>query len=268
MKTLIKLFLFYLSMLTAVFAGAQTIDLRMIPDDSSNITFSYDRFLIPDLDLDLLSGNYDILFKHAINSKINVLGEINFGYIKGDERDAESGIGNLFLGIQYKTSKKVNTNSAVNIGIYLPTADEKAQNVAIVDFFNLSKFLHKITTIHIGYNSYKNLPDGLRFGFELGTDLGIPSGNEFADTELYGKYGVSLLYQTVPGIYLQSELLGFAIITEEGDFDENSFHKYLLGIGYKGNKFGIGIHYKNYFDDLFQDGLDGILGINANVVIK
>jgi hypothetical protein len=186
-------------------------------------------------------------------------------HFKKSGRDGTNGISNIYLGIQYKSSKSDHINSVLNVGIYLPTASGDVGIGFLFNMFDLSKFLDESTTINLGYSIFKNYDSGFRLGFEFGSDLIIPLGSNNGDTELFGKYGLSLMYQTTSGVYFQSELLGIANITNGGDsFSESTFHTYALGVGYNGDKVGAGLYYRNYFDELFSDSFKGILGLEIN----
>lgn len=268
MKNLLLLSLTFLFTFFAIRPSfAQTIEMSMVPDSTSSFELDYTRLLIPDSDQSLISGNFNFQYKHVLDEKFNLIGEFAFSTFKISGFDADSGLSNIFLGIQYKTSKKDHVNSALNVGIYLPSASEEAQNGGITNLFDFPKYQYKTTDIHLGYNYFYNYSNGLRLGFELGSDVSIPIGENSGDTELFGKYGVSLLYTATSGLYLQSELLGISLISEDGGFDENSFHTYSFGLGYNGKKVGAGLYYRNYFDDFLSNGFDGILGIEFTLFL-
>ena len=52
-------------------------------------------------------------------------------------------------------------------------------------------------------------------------------------SELFARWGLSLMYTTNSGFYIQSELLGVAnITTDDGEsFSDASFLNYIIGIG-------------------------------------
>jgi len=239
----------------------------MVPDSISSLELDFTRLLISDFDQSLLSGNFNLQYKHVLDDKFNLIGELAFTNFNESGIDADRGLSNLFLGIQYKTSKKDHVKSALNVGVYIPTASEEAQNGGITNLFDFPKYQYKATDIYVGYSYYYHYSDGLRLGFDIGSDVSIPIGDNNGDTELFGRYGFSILYQTTSGLYLQSELLGITIITEDNGFDENSFHTYSFGLGYNGNKAGAGIYYRNYFDELFDDDFNGIFGLEFNLFL-
>jgi hypothetical protein len=99
-------------------------------------------------------------------------------------------------------------------------------------------------------------------GFELGSVVLLATGDNSADTEVLGRYAISAKYQTTSGFYVLTEILGIVSITEEGDFDERSYHNYAFGAGFNFKKFGLGVSYKNYFDDLLSYEVNGILDLH------
>ena len=246
-------------------ASSQTIEFSMVPDSVSSLEFDHTRLLFSDTDQSIISGLFNLQYKHVLNDKFNLIGETSFMHFKESGSDAENGISNVYLGIQYKTSKSAHINSALNAGIHLPTSKRDAQIGQFFNFFDLGKFAHKTTAINIGYNTFINYDSGFRLGFEFGSEILIPVGSNNGDTDILGKYGVSLMYQTTSGLYFQTELLGVANITNEGgDFDDSTFHTYAIGAGYNGDKVGAGLYYRNYFDEFFGDDFNGILGLEIN----
>jgi len=248
--------------------SSQTIEMSMVPDSNSTFEIDNMRLLISDQDQGIIAGNFNLQYKQALNSKINLIGELT--YIKTDDPFAfdDNGFSNIYLGIQYKTSKSDDVDAALNTGIYLPTASQIIQLGSFTNLFDLSKYVYKSVGVALGYNRFKTFDGGLRLGFEVGSDVIIPTSDNGADVEVLGKYGGSIYYKTSIGIYLQSELLGLANITnEDGDFAESTFHTYAFGVGYTGTRLGAGLYYRNYFDDLFNENFNGILGIKFSLYL-
>ena len=218
---------------------AQTIEMGPVPDSTSFLSIDYTRVLISESNQGLISGNFNLQYKTQINEKLNFIGEFTMLNEKEEGREADRGLSNAYLGIQYITTKYANSNSSINFGIYVPTATEEIGNGAFYNLFDLPKYIDKSTTIHFGTNSFFNVNNEVRIGFELGSDIVIPLNDEFdrEDTELNGKYGVSLLLNTAERIYFQTEFLGYANITKgDRSFNDSSFHTYAIGAGYNGNK--------------------------------
>lgn len=265
-------FLIGFTLMLAIFmirpGAAQTIEMSMVADSNSTIEIDHTRLLVSDAGQNFISGNNNIQIKHVLNNKFNLIGEVSYLYEKTDFF-TQNGFSNVFLGAQYKTSKKESVNSALNFGIYLPTANREVQAASLYNLFDVPKFINDGLGFHVGYNSFFHYANGFRLGFELGSDLIIPVGDSSdEDPEVLGRYGLSLMYKTTSGIYFQSELLGVANITNEDEgFNDSTFHTYALGAGYNGSKMGAGLYYRNYFDELFEDSFNGIFGIELNIFL-
>ena len=248
-------------------AHSQTLEIATVPDSVSTFGFDYSRLLVSDSDQSILSGNYGLSYKHVLNDKINLLTEVNFIHSDFGFGGSSNDLGNILLGVQVKTHKKEDVRSALNLGLYVPTATRQAVNGLINNFFGFPKYVDDALSLHVGYNVFHFLDSGFRIGYQLGTDVLIPTGDGFDEVEALGKYGFSLMYQTDGGFYSQLELLGVAIITEDDSFDDNTLHTYSLGLGYNWDKVGAGLYYRNYFDEM-GDQFNGIFGLQFNVFIK
>ena len=263
MKSLIKLSaLVLLVNLSILDITAQTMEMSHVPDSITSLQLDYSRLLVPDSDQSLLSGNYLLKFKHAHGKKLNFLAEINFSNLKEGEFDSESGIGNIYLGSQIKLNSKANRLSSINVGVFLPTADDEVSFGVFNNFWDVPRYLPDVLALRASYASFSFLESGLRISYELGLDLSIPTNdNNFDESELFGRYGISLLYNISENFFVNSEILGYAILSEDDGFDDNSYHTYALGLGYDWGGFRLAISYKNFFDEFPSDEIDGILGI-------
>ncbi len=267
--------LIYLIFVFSIFASrsviGQTIEMSMIPDNVSTFKLDHSQLLISDLDLKIFSGNYNLNVKQVINEKVNLLAGIPVLHFRVDNSRNKTGIGNLFLGIQFKKSKTDKIRSAVNVGVYLPTASDPISSRDRVLFggqteygirtnlFEFPKYPDKTITAQIGYNSFRSLSNKLRIGFELGSNIVVSKRYSKTETDIFARYGVSLLYPKDKGFNAQVELLGSAILTQDGSFGLNTTHTYAMSLGYNWNRVGIGVYYRNYFDDLNID-LKGVFG--------
>ncbi|NNE14709.1 MAG: hypothetical protein HKN51_07010 [Saprospiraceae bacterium] len=248
--------------------SAQTIAMSMVPDSVSSLEVDYNRLFISDDDeLGFLSGSYNFQYKGIINSFLNFIGELNYTYKNGENFSGkESGLSNLYLGVQLKTTQTAKTKAGVNLGVYLPTASSSFFGSALSNYYDIFKFVEESTTISGSYNAYHYLDGDLRIGYEIGTDLFLPS-DEFSDTELFARYGLSLIYTVNGSTFIQTEFLGIANITtdEFESFDDSSFHTYSVGLGHHfTDKFNLGIYYRNYFDEFFDPSFKGIGGLELN----
>lgn len=241
---------------------SQTMEMSMVPDSVTTIELEFARLLSENSNVSIISGNYGLQYKQVINHKFNFIGKVNLFHFNSDFGSAENSVSNVFLGFQYKPDHVSDINSALNVGIYLPVASRDVQSGIFYNFYDFPKYVHKATDIHVSYNSFFNYANGFRLGIELGSDILIPVGDNNGDIEVLGRYGLSLMYLSNSGVYLQSELLGVANMTNDGQgFDDSTFHTYAFGVGYRGDEIAVGLFYKNYFDELFGSSFDGILGI-------
>ena len=252
----------------SVHISAQTLEMTMVPDTNSVLEYDYTRLLIADSGQGILSGNSNLQYKHFHNPSLNFVGEISIAHFNNEYDGTTGGISNLFLGVQLRRDHKANRFSSINLGVYLPTASEDSQQALFNNFFDYAKFIYKSVSFSAGYTTFKYNASGLRIGFELGAYVNIPTGDGIRDPEVFGKYGFSLLYEASPKVYLQTELLGTAILSEDGGFNDNSFHSYAFGIGYQWPKISAGLYYRNYFDEFFSDDFDGILGVKLSAKIN
>ena len=257
--------IFVFSIFISRLVSGQTIEMSMVPDSVSTFKLDYSQLLEND-DLGIFSGNYSLEINKAINKKIGVLAEIPILSFNYKTSTNKLSVGNLFLGIQLKTSNIDKIKSAFNVGIYLPTTIDLSLYSVWYEYglrtniFEFPKYLEKTTTIHVGGNSFYFLSNRLRIGFELGSNLMISNSGNNAERDLLAKYGLSLMYPKDKGISVQLELLGVAILTQEGNFGEKTIHTYALGLGYNWDRVGIGVYYRNYFDNINIDGFKGIFG--------
>ena len=258
---------FIVSLLIIRPASSQTIDMGMVPDSISTLELDFTRSIGSSSNQKIISGFYDLQYKQVLSHKFNFIGKVGYYYSGNSLGGSIKGFANVYTGIQYKLGNSDHRNSSLNLGVYLPTAEQLVQLAVFYDLYELPKFAYKITDVRLGYSSFHNYDSGFRLGYEVGSDIAIPVGENTNDVEVLARYGLNLMYKFTPEFYAQSELLGIATLTDEGSFDENTFHSYAIGVGYRGNKVGLGVSYKNYFDELFGSSFDGFLGVEFSVFL-
>ena len=101
-------------------AGSQTIELSLVPDSVSTFEIDYIRTLYSGADQSNFSGLYNFQSKHILSHKLNLITKLGFSHFKDSFQSDDNDISNLYLGLQYKTSKSENINSALNVGVYAP----------------------------------------------------------------------------------------------------------------------------------------------------
>lgn len=255
---------------------AQTFDLQSIPSDKKQFGVSYNRpFYKNSFDISTFSGVYQLSMNIPVSSKLNIIGNIpfiatsysiNYGY--GEYNYSENGLGNIFIGMQTNIKPIDNKKSIFTFGLYVPTASEKAAfNGAIADYYYMSKYNPNSLGIYFNYAFHKLNAEGLKYGFEIGPNLMIPTKGNGAETEFLAHYGIIGGYQ-IKQITLSLEFVGVVIISEDIQKFEDRFVNMLnIGAQWDGGIVKPMIYYKYYLRKEIRQTIDGVLGIGVNVVI-
>lgn len=253
-------------------ASAQTFILQSLPEDKPKLGF---RFLRPDFDWDvdmsLLSGIYELSFNVPVSSSINLIGSLPFTYVSVEDEDSESGIGNIFFGMQHRLTKSTQYNSNLAVGLFLPTTpDDKFTLLfinAYTNFHEFPKYTPDILTIYGNFAFRGVRSSGLLFGFEIGPYLYIPTEDDGLDTEFFLHYGLSGGFQ-VSDFAVLAELIGTVIITEDVDvFSDRFVHSISFGGQWMGSMMRPGIFYKLYLKEELKDWVKGVLGIKLDICL-
>ena len=109
--------------------SAQKLLFQTIPKEKPQLGL---KFLRPNFkqnffwgnDMSILSGSYDFYFNIPVSPKFNLVGSLPFTTFSAKDEDSESGIGNIYVGIQSKHLSKSGNNSSLSLGIFLPTATD------------------------------------------------------------------------------------------------------------------------------------------------
>lgn len=240
---------------------AQNIEMGLEPDDQSSFQLDYTRLLHENSDLSIVSGNYLLRYKNVVNERINLVAEGVFNHFSSNG-NSETSIGNIYLGTQFKFNSDPDKNASLNLGVFIPIADEEAASGLFSNFYDFGRYLDKNMAVQAGFTRYQHFEGGLRLGFELASLLAIPTNGDFQDPEVYAKYGLSLMYKAEAGFFVISEILGVGVITEDsGSFDDRTDHTYAFGAGFDASAVSVAFSYKNFIDDMGFFDLDGVLGI-------
>lgn len=273
MKNLLKIFL--LVFCSFNFLSAQIFDFRQLPSEKNQFEFMFTKpFIKGDVDMSFLSGIYQISANIPVSSKLNIIGEIPFIYTNyevnsfflGNYKYEESGFANIFIGLQTKPSAENDKRSAISFGLYLPTADERiAFQGAVADYYEFQKYLPNTLGLYFNYAYHKSYPNGLRFGFEVGPNISIPTeGNRSGDMLLH--YGITGGVEINKMLLINIELGGVAIVTESVDnFSDRFIHLMNFGAAWTEGKVIPKIFYKIYLDDIFSEAISGSLGIGVSM---
>lgn len=247
---------------------AQNFEMQMRPDSVSGLDFNFRKILASDSDLSFFSGNYDLKYRHVIGRKLNLIGGVVYSDFTAGGGGSIGGLGNAYLGAQFKGSYKENNQNAIELGVFLPISEEEGFIGALANYYDLPKYVHDSYSIRLNYQSFYDYSNGFSLGYELGPDL-LLSTDEFSedDMELTLRYGLNLSYN-ISGFRIMSELLGVAALTESGDFGERTIHSYAIGINYEIGHVAPRLFYKDYFDEDPGDAIDGILGIGLFIKLN
>ena len=252
---------------------AQTFDLQYISNKKNQFNFNYAHpFYGGGRSLSTLSGVYQISADIPISPKLNIIAnvpyintsyDINLGFYHYGY--SENGIGNVFIGLQTNGAMLNNKRNLFTVGVYLPTSSEIASlNGVSADYYHISKYIPKMWGIYFNYAFHKLNPKGFHYGFEVGPDLLLPSGNSNSTSEFLAHYGILAGYQ-VNQISLNMEFVGVLNISggfqQFGDRFVNMFN---IGAQWKGENIVPMLYYKIYLRDDIRNTVDGVLGLGVN----
>ncbi len=254
--------IFLIFLFNATFLLGQGFELQMVPDSISNLDFNYRRIQINNIGQSTFSGTYELKYQHVFNSKINAIVDVGYNSYSFIG-DSDSGLNNIYLGIQKKLATTTARKSALELGVYLPTSDNISAIIsAAANYYDLPKYTNNDLGIKIAYLSSSKYNNGFLLSYSLGTAMLLGSddlsGDEF---ELMTNYGISFGYQ-MSEFYVNSELLGILILTEDDSFNDNSVHSYSFGVGYNNGKINPRLFYKDYFDRDVTNIIDWVLGVS------
>jgi hypothetical protein len=253
-----------------VSAPAQTFLFKGVPSTEPTIRVRWLRpYLANDAELSTLSGVYDFYVNLPISNEWSIDGDLPFvTYSVGDE-DSENFIANVYAGMQYLDSKPGRTRVG-SFGVWIPTAEEDLGMTLFGVLTNGEKpwkYLPNTLTVTGNYGCIRVTQGGARLGFELGPDLLIPTGDNEGDTEFFAHYGLTAGYQG-ESFLAMTELIGAVQFTGEADeFSDRFLHSINFGASYLSRHFKPGVFYKLYLKEDFSDLVDGVLGVNLEIVL-
>ncbi len=180
---------------------------------------------------DYASGwNVNLMLKLRMSDRISLLGELPIAHGSVDDKyyfmeGNETGIGNIFVGLQ--TTTKIDGLS-FELGIRLPTADEDKVMAylpsTISDLEKYSSFSFNAWGASLLSTYQFDIASGVYGSAVLGPSLIIPKKDEYGDTELFGNYILGIGYKN-ERFDVSARLVGFMILSESDlDFDERTFH--------------------------------------------
>ncbi|MEE9443065.1 MAG: hypothetical protein V3V99_10415 [candidate division Zixibacteria bacterium] len=270
-----------LLMLLCVFASSavgQTFITTPPPENNTKVGF---RFLHPNYKaksyITTFTGTYDLYVNMPVSPKINL--ELKFpfsgiGYDSPYPIDSKQAIGNIYFGFQYhqpiEEFQKFK-GTIFSFGVNIPTADkdEWAPHYMglICNEYEAQRILPEVFTIsgNAAYWMLTGEPEdvGGYFGFELGPQLFIPTGDNNDDTELMMHYGLTMGLDA-PNVAIFAEFLGvFAVTSDVDDFGERFDHFVGIGMGITDFPVRPSLYYQIPLDDDLNDFLSGVFGIKV-----
>ena len=263
------IFIFFLTF----FISAQSFILENPPIDKTRFEFRYLRpFFEGSSDLSFLSGVYDFSVSIPVGSKMNFVGSIPFVIMGGEEIETESGIGNIYIGLQHRLKSTAEKGVTLSFGAFLPTTPDDKYSVpflgAITNYIELQKYFFNAMTIHGNAAYHRRHSNGLMYDLEIGPYLMVPTKGEEIEAELFLHYGISCGYR-ITDFILKAEFAGIGIITEEDyDFGDRFFHELVFGVLWDHGFIRPGIFYKLYLNKEWSESFHGVLGIKFQVMLK
>lgn len=259
--------------LLPLIVSAQGFLLKDLPVDKTTLGF---RFLHPSFKnvegLSLFTGAYDFSVRIPMGSKLNIVGSLPFASISGDEIESESGLGNIYVGLQYRLGSSAEKGFNLSMGAFLPTAPDDKPSAAVTglysNYLQLGKFLPNLLTItgNLGYHRIHS--NGWMFGLELGPDILIPTKDEGGEEELFIHYGLSAGYR-INAFDIKVEWAGIGIITEDAeDFGDRFVNMLAFGVVWNGSTIRPGIFYNIYLKKELRELVRGVIGIRVDVMLR
>jgi hypothetical protein len=255
---------------------------------SQTPTFSL-RFLHPGFkegSLSSLSGIYEFSANIPVNKKWNIIARLPYSNLSTNreywywEEESKSGIGNLFVGFQYRLNKKMDSPTSFTAGVYLPTISEKnAWHIialgSYTDFYSYEKYMYNTTSLYANFSHHSIEKNNSRkpcfmYGFEIGSTYMIP-GNKWTDyleDELFLHYGLTAGVR-VPVVDFKVELAGKMLVTESDmDLSERSFHMMSFGAQLNFGNIRPGIYYAIHLKEEYREAISGVLGIKLDIILN
>ena len=105
-----------------------------------------------------------------VSSSLNFVGSVPFGYFSG-EGESESGIGNIYVGIQSRNQIEDNTGLCFSLGFFLPTTSENDDMVNFLSIFTncyeTHKYFPNTLTFYGNFTYNKKSAKGILFGLDV-----------------------------------------------------------------------------------------------------
>ncbi|UCF05158.1 MAG: hypothetical protein JSV33_14765 [bacterium] len=251
---------------------AQSFIMRDIAGDRPRIGVRFMRPAVDGVDLSAMSGAFDLSFTLPLSPSTAILASLPFSTIAAEGWDRESGIGNIFLGLQAHIGSSDIRTSAFTVGLFIPTAGENKWDANIIGMFSnyheFQKYIPHTLTAYVNQSVRFNTLEGAIFGIEAGANILIPTEDqEYRDTDMFARYGLTGGVST-SGFAFLFELTGLVWLSGDFvDFGDRFYHSLAFGAQYTGIPLRPGIFYMLYLKDVLSDDVDGVLGFKLEFVV-
>jgi hypothetical protein len=269
--------------LLPLIAAAEWFILEDLPGEKTKLSL---RFLHPNFkepgNLTFFSGIYDFSIRKPLGDKLNIIGTLPFSTMRAGG-ESESGIGNIYMGIQYSLKSTAETKAHVSLGVFLPTVAKDKSSIGIMgvfsDYCHFPKYLTESVTIYGNAAYHRILSSEFMLGLEVGPYVIISTSSDNddyeGDIELYDDKAELFLHYGISGGYLSkyvtltAEFAGVMIVTEKvDDFSDRVFNVIAVGAQWNRGSIRPGIFYKFFMETYMKEIMNGVLGIKVDIILK
>ena len=261
---------------SSVGAAMSPILLDRQPD--APLTFSY-RFQHPHFSgstsANFLTGFHEFAFAAQV-SRASAL-SLALPFVKAglaDYPESESGLtlGNVELAL-HAGGELAGRNQSVAVGLILPTAadDLNYTEMALGIFshpFAIQTFVPDVLAVFARYGQRIPATAESFVRLEVGPELYLPTGDSNDSASLWLRYGLGVGVEA--GVIGASvEFAGYWQTDSDGEgFNEASAHVLAAGVQYAGSTLRPALYYELSTDDIFDDLLDGVIGVRLTLVTR
>lgn len=251
--------------------------MQNIPDNKIHFDLSYCKPFYPnDNYRSLYSNVYQFSVYFPVSSKLNLIGNIPFinagyhydyGFYKNSY--SETGIGNIFIGVQSNIKATDLEKSIISFGLFLPTADENISTYGLLaEYYNLQKYTPNSIGLYINYAYHKLNDEGIIYGFEAGPNILISSERRNGSgSEFLLHYGANGGYK-INKLLLNVEFTGVVFISEDFvNFSDRFTNAAGFGVQWFEKIVTPRVFYKVYLDKRVREYVRGVLGAGVSVSV-
>lgn len=248
---------------------SQTFQFNEQPDSNSIITLnyiypSYER----EVNISFFSGIYDLSANIPISNKFNIVGSIPFSTYSTKGSNNESGIGNIYLGLQTKNKLINSEGSYLSFGVFFPTAKDYINYISFFsNFYYIQKFIPNTLSLYSSLTFLLKYNSGIKLNFNFGPDILISTKENYGGTNLSLHYGINGSF-TRYKFSIVTEFIGKLMLSNSAEnFTDRFFNELLLGGNYNFGIINCGIYYKTFFNEYLERFIKGAWGIKIKYSI-